>query len=185
MDPRRVTFWMLALAGVAVGHIVGYGLAHPETAAREAALGGHAYLPAAASLAIPLGVVAALVWAVRTGRQLGMAGRIPWHSLAAAQLALFAVQEVVERSVSGEALGGLLTERGVWLGLLAQVGVALLVTRSVDAVCRVVGMVRPGARRLGDRLRVRAPFVPAALPLVVRVPVAVGLRAPPVVSAPR
>ena len=185
MDPRRVTFWMLALAGVAVGHIVGYGLAHPETAAREAALGGHAYLPAAASVAIPLGVVAALVWAVRTGRQLGMAGRIPWRSLAAAQLALFAVQEFGERAVSGDPMTSLLTERGVWLGLLAQVGVAILVTRSVDAVRRVVRMVRPGARRLGDRLRVRMLFVPAATPHVARVSVAVGLRAPPVVSAPR
>lgn len=176
---------MLAVAGVAVGHIAGYGLAHPGAAAREAALGGHAYLPAAASVAIPLGVVAALVWAVRTSRQLGMAGRISWRGLAAAQLAVFAVQELGERAVAGDPLREALVERGVWFGLLAQVVVAFLATRAVDAVRRAVRTVRPGARRLGDRPRPRITFVPVTAPRVALAPVAVGLRAPPVGSESR
>ncbi len=176
---------MLAIAGVAVGHIVGYGLAHPEDAAREAALGGHAYLPATASVVVPLGVVAALVWAVRTSRQLGMAGSIPWRHLACAQVGLFALQEIGERAVVGDPLSSVFVERGVWLGLVAQVAIALLVTRAVDAVRRVVRSVRCGGRLLGDRLHLEIPFVPVPAPRVVPVPVSVGLRAPPVVGTSR
>ncbi len=92
---------MLAVAGVAVGHIAGYAIAHPDAAGREAALGGHAYLPVAASVIVPLGVLTALVWAVRTARTLHLAGRIDVRHLVVAQLAVFGCQEVAERLVSG------------------------------------------------------------------------------------
>lgn len=185
MGPRGAAIAMLTVAGVAVGHIAGYAAAHPGAAAREAALGGHAYLPSVAAAVIPLGVVAALAWAVRTSRQLGLAGTISFRTLASAQLAVFAVQEVGERVVVGDPVTGVLTERGVWLGLLAQLAVAYLVTRSIDAVRRVVRMVRATARVLGDELRPVLVFVPVAAPRLATAPVAVGLRAPPAVGCTR
>ncbi|MCO8129004.1 hypothetical protein NHL50_17500 [Acidimicrobiia bacterium EGI L10123] len=183
MSPRGVAISMLAVSGVAVGHIVGYGVAHPQAAAREAALGGHAYLPAAATVAIPLGVVAALAWAIRTSRQLGLAGAIPFRTLALAQLGVFAVQEVGERVAVGDAASGVLTERGVWFGLLAQVAVAYLITRSIDAVRRVVRLLTGGGRVLRDLVCPPVSIVPVVVRVQRAVAVSVGLRAPPVVGA--
>ena len=86
---------MLATAGVAVGHMVGYVIAHPAGNGRAAALGGgHGYLPITATFVVPVGVVAALWWAVRTARDLGIVGTLDWRHLAAAQVALFTLQEV-------------------------------------------------------------------------------------------
>ncbi len=179
MSPRRVAFWMLATAGVAVGHIAGYALAHPDGAAREAALGGHTYLPAAAATVIPVGVLAALWWAVRTARSLGLAGCIDWRRLASAQLAVFAVQEVGERLVGGEGLDAVVTERGVWLGLVAQVAVAFLTTRGIDLVRRAVRLVT-GSRPVTTQLpRLLLPTRSTSSPALVPATVAVGLRAPP------
>lgn len=177
---------MLAVAGVAVGHVLGYAAAHPDAATREAALGGHAYLPVAASVVVPVGIVAALVWAVRTSRQLGVASTIPFRHLAAAQVAVFAVQEVAERLVSGDGATAVLSERGVWFGLVAQLLVAAVVTRALHAVRRVVRAVLRGGRVLQTGLSVRPiSFVPASVPRRAPASVAVGLRAPPVVGAAR
>jgi hypothetical protein len=174
---------MLAVSGVAVGHILGYAVAHPDAAAREAALGGHAYLPATASVVIPLGVVAALVWAVRTSRQLGLAGTIPFRTLLAAQVGVFAVQELGERVLAGEPASAVLVERGVWFGLVAQVLVAYLITRSVDAVRRVVHLLTGGGRVLRDLVDIPVSSVPVVVRVQRSVAVSVGLRAPPAVGA--
>jgi hypothetical protein len=184
MSPRSAALSMLAVSGVAVGHIVGYAAAHPDAAAREAALGGHAYLSPTAAVVIPLGVVAALVWAVRTSRELGLAGTIAFRTLAAAQLGIFAVQEIGERAVVGDPVSSVLTERGVWFGLLAQVVVAFLITRAVDAVRRVVRLLTSGARVLGDDLDPLLSFVPVVARRQPAAAVTVGLRAPPVVGVP-
>ncbi len=185
MIPRRVAFWMLATAGVAVGHIAGYALAHPDVATREVALGGHAYLPSVAAAVIPAGVLAALWWAVRTARSLGLAGQIDWRRLAAAQVAVFLCQEMGERFVAGEGVGAAISERGVWFGLVAQVVVALLVTRGIDAVRRVIRAVtagRPITTRL-PRICIILPAAPVAS--VAPATVAVGLRAPPALGSAR
>lgn len=176
---------MLATAGVAVGHIAGYALAHPDGAAREAALGGHAYLPTAAATVIPIGVVVALWWAVRTARSLGLAGQIDWRRLAAAQAAVFAVQEVGERFVGGEGLGAVVSERGVWFGLIAQVVVAFLAVRGIDLVRRAVRSVVVG-RPVTTNLPKPSILVPTVLvPALAPATVAVGLRAPPSFGSPR
>ncbi len=179
MSPHRVAFWMLVTAGVAVGHIAGYALAHPDVAAREAALGGHAYLPAAAATAIPLGVIAALWWSVRTARSLGLAGQIDWRRLAAAQVGVFVLQEIGERLVGGEGIGAVVSERGVWLGLLAQLAVAYLATRGIDLVRRAVRLVT-GLRPVTSRLvRIAVHLSATSAPRLAPATVAVGLRAPP------
>lgn len=180
MSPRQIAFWMLATAGVAVGHIAGYGLAHPDAAAREAALGGHAYLPGVASIVVPLGVTTALVWAIRTARSLGMAGQIDATRLAAAQVAVFTLQELGERAITGDGALSALGERGVWFGLIAQVVVAHLVSRSVDVVRRIVRAVIAGPRRLTAALgQLTVPSIVAAAPASVISTVAIGPRGPP------
>lgn len=184
MSPRRLAFWMLALAGVAVGHIAGYALAHPGSAAREAALGGHAYLPVAATVVVPIGVVAALVWAIRTARSLGLGGEIEVRHLVAAQVGLFVVQEIGERVLSGDGGVSALAERGVWFGLVAQVVVAWLVCRSVDAVRKAVRFVCAARPYVSGRVQVvnDGPVTSSLRPVITGV--AVGLRAPPVGSIP-
>lgn len=185
MSPRRIAFWMLAVAGVAVGHIVGYTLAHPDVAAREAALGGHAYLGPVASTLIPVGVVVALWWAVRTARSLGMAGRLDPRRLAAAQVGVFVVQEIGERFVAGEGLAEVVTEPGVWLGLVAQVVVAHAIVRGVDLVRRVVRFAVSGRPLTSSLLQPRL-TIPAPVPAVpARRTVSVGLRAPPMAGSVR
>lgn len=185
MNPRRIAFWMLAVAGVALGHIAGYAVAHPNGAVREAALGGHAYLPVTASVVVPLGVATALVWAIRTARSMGMAGEIRCTHLALAQVALFSVQEVGERVASGAGAGTTLGERGVWFGLVAQVLVAFLVTRSVDLVRRVARFVTAGRRPTVDRPVPVPPFSPRTVLVSSPAAVAVGLRAPPGIGSLR
>lgn len=173
------------MAGVAVGHIVGYALAHPDVATREAALGGHAYLPTVATAVIPLGVLTALWWAVRTARLLGLAGQIDWRRLAAAQVVVFLCQEMGERSVGGEGVSAAVSERGVWFGLLAQIVVAFLVTRGIDAVRRVIRAVTAG-RPITSRLPRHCIVLPAApVASVAPATVAVGLRAPPALGSAR
>lgn len=185
MTTRRVTFWMLATAGVAVGHVLGYAVAHPDTAAREAALGGHAYLPTAAALVVPVGVVVALVYAVRTARALGLQGEISARRLAAAQVGLFLCQELGERAVGGEGLHAVLNERGVWFGLVAQVLVAHLATHGIDLVRRAVRLVVAGRPVTTVALRPAVVFAPTSTPTAVPATVAVGLRAPPVIGSTR
>lgn len=185
MNPRRIAFWMLAVAGVALGHIMGYAVAHPGAAAREAALGGHAYLPVTASVVVPLGVATALVWAIRTARSMGMAGEIRFSHLALAQVAVFAVQEVGERMVSGAGAAAALGERGVWFGIVAQVLVAFLITRSVDLVRRVARFVTGGRRLVLDRPLPASPLVLRAVLVSSPAAVAVGLRAPPRIGSLR
>lgn len=170
---------MLATAGVAVGHIAGYALAHPDGAAREVALGGHAYLPTAAATVIPLGVVAALWWSIKTARSLGLAGQIDWRRLAAAQVAVFIVQEIGERFVGGEGLDAVVSERGVWFGLVAQVVVAVLAVRGIDLVRRAVRLV-VGGRPVTTGLPPLIGYLHhISAPVLAPATVAVGLRAPP------
>ncbi len=176
---------MLTFAGVAVGHIAGYGLAHPDGAAREVALGGHAYFATAASVVVPLGVFAALGWAVATARTLGMRGRIDVRRLIVAQVVVFAVQEIAERAASGAGLHGALVERGVWFGLLAQVAVAVVVVRGIDLVGRVVRFAIAGPRPRATHAPVSSTFVPRIVSHATGAAVSVGLRAPPAVALAR
>ncbi len=176
----RLVFWMLATAGVAVGHMAGYVIAHPTGNGRAAALGdGHGYLPVAATFVVPVAVVAALWWAVRTARELGIVGTLDWRRLAAAQIALFTLQEVGERLVGGEGLEAVITERALGIGLLMQVVVAFIVVRGLSVVRCVVRGIAQGLEVidvLGDALTWVAPATSVATPWAT---VAVGLRAPP------
>lgn len=166
MTPRRLAVGLLASAGVAVGHVVAYALAHPTASGRAAALGGHGYFSPLATLVVPVGLIVALGFAISTARSLGLRGALSWRSLALVQVVLFVVQEVGERSVAGDGLGAAGAERAVWIGLIVQVVLAFLIVRAVDTVARLVRRCRGAARRTAAivRRRLVAPVQPTPRP---------------------
>lgn len=178
----RATTWLLASGGVFVGHILGYAVAHPDSAERALALSGHAYFGPAAAVVVPVAAVALLAVAIRTVRQLG---DVPSFSeLAVAQVGLFLFQELFER-VPG--VGGPLdafAEPGVWAGLIAQVAVAWIAIRLVRATARVVHAVVSGARPVTAAApALLVATVPAVAPcrsVADRLP---GRRGPPLPSS--
>lgn len=185
MVVRRLAFAVLATAGVPVGHIVGYAVAHPGGAARAAALGGHSYLPGVTSLVVPLGVVTAFAWAIRTSRELGMAGCLRTRHLAAAQLGMFLLQETGERALGDAPIVELLAEPALWCGLAAQILVAHVSVRSIGWLRRAIRHVHHGPRVVASPLRLAVRFLPLMSP---RSPVTVtllGSRAPPSVVVTR
>lgn len=177
---------LLAAAGVAVGHVLGYAAAHPRDVVAHLSLGSHGYLPGAMAIVVPLGIAAGLVHAVRTARLLGVGGAISVRGLAATQLALFGVQEVVERAATGMSPAGVLAslaaEPGVWLGLVAQLLVAWMLVGAVGVTRRIVARAI-GRRRLAAARASLAPPAPVQPTVRSRPAVgAVGVRGPPLVA---
>ena len=120
LSSARVAVALAAPAGVLAGHAVGYlaGDAHSGGHAVD-----HAYLSGAAAVVGPL-AVAALVWAGLSGARPG-ARSLPFGPLLAAQWALFFGQEMIEHALAGHGPLAALESPAVWLGLAAQVVVAL------------------------------------------------------------
>lgn len=142
----RVSLWLLASAGVLVGHVIGYAVAHPDDVDRSVALAGHAYMGPVGTILIPLGLLAVLGIAIRTVRR-GRATDVPTlRHLATAQVALFLVQEVLERAAGPVAPSTVFTERGVWFGVVAQVLVAWVALRLVRFSVAVVRAVASGPK---------------------------------------
>jgi hypothetical protein len=177
--PRRTSLWLLATAGVVVGHLLGYAIAHPTGSDRAAALAGHEYLGDVGTVVLPLGLLAVMAIAVRTVRRLGDAPTVV--QLASLQIALFGVQEVLERIPGPGAPVDVLTERGVWFGVLAQVVVAWVALRLVHHTARVVRRLAAGARPRPAAAPARPARVPGrqlvpGLPMVALLP---ARRGPP------
>lgn len=119
---RHALVLLLAPAGIAVGHVVAYLLAHHDHDARHDALAGHGYFEFFAGVAAlcALGVVVrAVTWERR-----GQPGRLRVRLLALAQMSGFLLLEVGERAVAGVGPSAVLHEPAVWLGLGAQALVA-------------------------------------------------------------
>jgi hypothetical protein len=114
-----------------LGHWLTYVIAVRDVRAREALLGltGHGYWPAAAAAATVLGLAEATrvilghLAGVRRGRNRqtgpGLAAR-----LALAQVAIYLVQETLERLAAGAPLSTLAQDHLLQLGILIQVLVA-------------------------------------------------------------
>ena len=181
---RRTSLWLLATAGVVIGHLVGYAVAHPTGSGRAAALAGHEYLSGVGTVLLPLGLVAVVAIAVRTVRRLDDPPTLT--SLASLQVALFLAQEVLERIPGPGAPVDVLGERGVWIGIVAQVVVAWLALRLVH---RTVGVVRRLVAGVRPRLTATPLLLPRSGPIVAVCGAAVaGLlpsrRGPPVALHP-
>ena len=131
---HRLPLTGVAVAGAVVGHMVAYVLAVPEPTARVALLGatGHAYWTAAIAAAVVLGlasVATTLLGRFRAGLVTGRpdsgesVGRLAWH-LAGFQVAIYLVQEVLERLEAGIAPHALFAGRVLPVGVVVQVAIA-------------------------------------------------------------
>lgn len=141
---RRISLGLLAIAGVLVGHALGYLVAYPDDAERAMAGAGHGYLGPVAAVVAPFGLAAVLAIAVRTVRRLAAAPSL-WQ-LAGVQVLVFAAQEVLERIPGPGQPVDVITERAVWFGLVAQLLVAWLSLRLVGLTARVVRAVARAPR---------------------------------------
>ena len=128
---RRFATLSVAAAGVLAGHWLTYLVSVPDARARTATLAatGHGYLSLAgelvtllAALSIAAVFVGALVDAgtgPRPGRTLAL-------RLSAIQVAAFLAMEVLERVLAGSPVGALARSAILPVGVVANVGVALL-----------------------------------------------------------
>ncbi len=128
-----------AVTGVVAGHGLAYAAAYPNAGVREVLLGqtGHRYWSTAIACAIVFGAIAVFGTACRhfVRGVRGARGEQPaagwWEgfrrsalALAALQISLFVVQEVVERLLAGAPVSSLLHGPFLSLGLAVQVLVA-------------------------------------------------------------
>jgi hypothetical protein len=167
----RLPLTGVAVAGAVVGHMLAYLLAVPEPSARVALLGatGHAYWTAAIAAAVVLGLasLASTVWRRfragldRTPPKPGQSvGRLA-AQLAGFQLAIYVVQEVLERLEAGVAVQALLDGHLLTVGVVVQVGIAVALAVLLTLAGRVAeaagrALRRPLRRPLAVRGRVAA-----------------------------
>jgi hypothetical protein len=188
---HRLPLTGVAVAGAVVGHMVAYVVAVPSPTVRVALLGatGHAYWTAAIAAAVVLGLASL---AATLGRRF-RAGLLASHpqpadrlgrvatQLAGFQLAIYLVQETLERLEAGIPPHALLDGRLLLTGVVVQSAIALLLAVVLAAAGRA-------AEAAGRALRPQPRRVePTSLPvveLVVAWPsrllaAGLGSRAPP------
>jgi hypothetical protein len=197
MDARGLTRLRLAgaaAAGAAVAHTLLYLVAVPDTKARATVLAdsGHGYWSWALAAALVLGAVSAAA-IVRGHFRRGLrrdaaasAGGDPLGRLAARlaalQVGIYLVQELLERLMAGLPLDSVAYEQFLLLGLPVQVLVAVAVAtvlvvlgRAAEAVGRALRLPPPPSSR---RLPVPRPVVAVRASRRPAGPAAI--RAPPV-----
>jgi hypothetical protein len=153
---HRLPLTGVAVAGAVVGHILAYVLAVPSSTVRVALLGatGHAYWTAAIAAASVLGLVSLAATLERRIR----AGLLASHpqpperlgrlaaQLAGLQLAIYLVQETLERLEAGIPLHALLDGRLLVTGVVVQTALAL-------ALAVLLSLAGRAAEALGRALR--------------------------------
>jgi hypothetical protein len=189
---RRLPLAGAAVAGAAVGHSIAYLIVAPEGRTRAALLAGtgHGYWSTAVAAEIVLGVLALVTFLARhfsrgLRAQKRPPGDEPWARLAARlglfQVTIFVVQEVVERAIAGHPVADLVSDRLLSIGILVQLGVAILAAMLLVWLGRAAEAV---GRALGQSPQPRPAGVPVARPplavrAVWRSRGAYGIRGPP------
>jgi hypothetical protein len=175
---RRLMIALLVPVGVWLGHALAYAIGGPPGA--EVA-DQHGYLGLAPIVMVPSALLAVTWWAAgRRGRRAALPGAL---TLAAVQVALFLVQETVERlAVAGDPLA-LLSSPVLWWGLAVQALIAGLVALLVRAARRTVeALLRRRRRRAPEPVAVGA--TPADRPFGRRCRTPASRRGPPPLLAP-
>jgi len=182
----------VAVAGAVVGHMVAYLLAVPSPTVRVALLGatGHAYWTAAIAAASVLGLASLAATLRRRFRAGRLAGRpepgerlgIVAGQLAGFQIAIYLVQETLERLEAGIPAHALLDGRLLVTGVIVQMAIALtlavlltLAGRAAEAVGRAL---RGPARHLERTGQPLPDLVVVAWPSRL-LAAGLGSRAPP------
>jgi hypothetical protein len=159
---HRLPLTGVAVAGAVVGHMVAYVLAVPSPTVRVALLGatGHAYWTAAIAAAVVLGLASLATTLGRRFRAGLLAsrpqpaerlGRVAGQ-LAGFQIAIYLVQETLERLEVGIPAHALLDGRLLVTGVVVQTAIALALAVLLVAAGRVAEAVgralRPRPRRV-------------------------------------
>lgn len=177
-----------AAAGLLLGHALAYLIAIPDPHQRAFALqrAGHAYLPAldqaVMMLAIAgMGAVVVRAFAPRAVGATERFGRLA-AMLVVVQTSAFAGQEVLERLVSGAPLGDLAHDHILAIGMLVQVGVAIVAAGVLRLLAQTSN--RLAARsvigvRLPRRRTMLAPPFTEGRPHALQLATAGSIRAPP------
>jgi hypothetical protein len=188
---HRLPLTGVAVAGAVLGHMVAYLLAVPSPTVRVALLGatGHAYWTAAIAAASVLGLASLAATLARRFRAgLGRTrpedgqsvGRLA-AQLAGFQLAIYLVQEALERLEAGFPAHALLDGRLLVTGVAVQTVIALVLAVLLTLAGRAAEAVGRALRRPPCRVE------PAGLPVVDLVlawpsrllAAGLGSRAPP------
>jgi hypothetical protein len=188
---HRLPLTGVALAGAVVGHMVAYVLAVPSPTVRVALLGatGHAYWTAAIAAAVVLGL-ASLAATLRRRFRAGLLASRPQPAdrlgrvagqLAGFQVAIYLVQETLERLEVGIPAHALLDGRLLVTGVVVQSAIAVVLAVLLTVVGRVAEAV---GRALRPRPRRVEPAGRPVVDLVVAWPsrllaAGLGSRAPP------
>jgi hypothetical protein len=181
----------VAVAGAVVGHMVAYVLAVPEPTVRVALLGatGHAYWTAAIAAAVVLGLTS-LATTLRRRFRAGLLASRPQPAerlgrlvgqLAGFQLAIYLVQETLERLEAGIPPHALWDGRLLVTGVVVQAAIALVLAVLLTLVGRAAEAVGRALRPLPRGLE---PTGPQVVDLIVAWPsrllaAGLGSRAPP------
>ena len=188
---HRLPLTGVAVAGAVVGHMMAYVLAVPSPTVRVALLGatGHAYWTAAIAAASVLGlasVATTLGRRFRAGLLSGppqpdeRLGRLAGQ-LAGFQVAIYLVQEVLERLEAGIPVASLLDGRLLTVGVVVQVAIAI----GLAVLLAVAGRVAEAAgRALRPAARRAEPAAPPVVEQLTTWPsrllaAGLGSRAPP------
>jgi hypothetical protein len=192
---RRLPLAGAAVAGAVVGHTLAWTLTVPAPAERLALLAtsGHTYWSAAVAAAIVLGLTslaATLAHHFRAGLDGGRRpagepfGRLAGR-LALLQVGIYLVQEVLEQTAAGAALGDAVDGRLLLFGVTVQIAVAF----GLAAVLAWVGRVAEVAGQALRRRHLPRPEPRSALPLprptgwvrpALLLAAGLGGRAPPI-----
>jgi hypothetical protein len=188
---HRLPLTGVAVAGAVIGHMVAYVLAVPQATVRVTLLGatGHAYWTEAIAAATVLGL-ASLATTLRRQFRVGRLSGRPQPGehvarvagqLAGFQIAIYLVQEALERLEAGVPPHALLDGRLLGIGVAAQSVIAVILAVLLTAAGRVAEAAGRALRRPPRRVE------PTSLPvvdLVVAWPsrllaAGLGSRAPP------
>jgi hypothetical protein len=189
---HRLPLTGVAVAGAVVGHMVAYVLAAPEPTVRVALLGatGHAYWNVAIAAAVVLGL-ASVATTLRRRFRAGLLANRPRPSedrlgrvagqLAGLQLAIYLVQETLERLEAGIAPHALLDGRLLVTGVVVQSVIALVLAGLLMLAGRAAEAMGRALRRCPRDLE---PAGPPVVDLVAAWPSrllagGLGSRAPP------
>jgi len=192
---HRLPLTGVAVAGAVVGHMLAYLLAVPEPSARVALLGatGHAYWTAAIAAASVLGLASVATTVLRQFRAGLLRNRPPpgqsvgrlAAQLAVFQLAIYLVQEVLERLEAGVPLQALLDGHLLVVGVAVQVAITVGLAVLLAAAGRVAEAAGRALRRSPPRpgpVGVRVVDLVAVSPSRL-LAAGLGSRAPPRPSA--
>jgi hypothetical protein len=188
---HRLPLTGVAVAGAVIGHMVAYVLAVPSPTVRVALLGatGHAYWTAAIAAAVVLGLASLAATLGRRFRAGLLAGRPQpgerlGHvagQLAGLQIAIYLVQETLERLEAGIAPHALLDGRLLVTGVVVQSAIALVIAALLSLAGRAAEAVGRALRRSPGRpQRTGRPLLDLVLAWPSRLLAAgLGSRAPP------